>query len=297
MNIVVLLCDGIFGQKPVYIDGGAKIYEKNLYFVCNPSDLHAIALAMSIKKMIGDTLVTAISIGNARAADLVRKAMLIGADRGIWGDCTAVPLENSYDIGFALANIIERYCRPFDMVLMGNSSQDYEFGIVGSTLARTFGIHIFDNVSDIETIDPRKYMDHGTVTFHKIMEKGDRLVCESSSPLILGVSGSGKGLNDVRLDELLRNTENGIEVVDVEGVLDASGVHGSRMHAAIEFLGYLEPRPRPKKIPVPDSSLNAMDRLKNITAGSLPGKATNIVEGEPDRVAAEFVKCISTAGS
>ena len=24
---------------------------------------------------------------------------------------------------------------------------------------------------------------------------------------------------------------------------------------------------------------------------------TNIVEGEPDRVAAEFVKCISTAGS
>jgi hypothetical protein len=79
MNIVVLLCDGIFGQKPVYIDGGAKIYEKNLYFVCNPSDLHAIALAMSIKKMIGDTLVTAISIGNARAADLVRKAMSIGA--------------------------------------------------------------------------------------------------------------------------------------------------------------------------------------------------------------------------
>ncbi len=38
------------------------------------------------------------------------------------------------------------------------------------------------------------------------------------------------------------------------------------------------------------------DRLKKITAGTTPGKATNIVEGEPERVAAEFVKCVSMAG-
>ena len=296
MNIVVLLCDGIFGQKPVYIDHDMKLYEKNLYYVCNPSDLHAIDLAMNIKKEVEDACITAVSIGNARAANLVKKTMLIGADRGIWGDCNNVALENSYDIGFVLAKVIERYCHPFDILLMGNSSQDFEFGIVGSTLARRFGINIFDNISYIENIDRRKYKEHQSITFHKIMEKGDRLICESPVPLIISVSGFGKGVKGARLGDIIRNTQKEIEIVTIEDVLNAPGVQESRRHADITFQGYLEPRPRPKKIPVPDSSMNAMDRLKHITAGTMPRKATNIVEGEPERVAAEFVKCIAMAG-
>lgn len=296
MNIVVLLCDGIFGQKPVYIDHDVKLYEKNLYYVCNPSDLYAIDLAMNIKKEVEGTCITAISIGNARAANLVKKSLLIGADRGIWGDCRNVTLENSYDVGFALANTIERHCQGFDLLLMGNSSQDFEFGIVGSTLAYRFGINIFDNISYIEKIDHRICVEHGSITFHKIMEKGDRLICESPTPLIISVSGIGKGVKGALLDDIVRNTQKKIEVVNVEDVLNAPGVQENRKHADITFQGYLEPRPRPKKIPVPDSSLNAMDRLKKITAGNMPGKATNIVEGEPERVAAEFVKCISMVG-
>lgn len=296
MNIVVLLCDGIFGQKPVYIDHDVKLYEKNLYYVCNPSDLYAIDLAMNIKKEVEGTCITAISIGNARAADLVKKSMLIGADRGIWGDSHDVTLENSYDIGFALATIIERYCQGFDLLLMGNSSQDFEFGIVGSTLAHRFGINIFDNISYIEKIDQRKYEEHKSIMFHKIMDKGDRLICESHAPLIISVSGFGNGVKGARLGDIIRNTNKKIEIVDIEEALNATGVQGSGKHADITFQGYLEPRPRPKKIPVPDSSLNAMDRLKSITGGNAPKKATNIIEGTPEHVAAEFVKCISMAG-
>jgi electron transfer flavoprotein beta subunit len=296
VNIVVLVCDGIFGRKPVYIDDDAELYEKNLYYVCNPDDQHAIDLAMAVRNDVGDARVTAISVGNERAADLARKSLLIGADRGIWGNCgNAVP-ETGYDIGFVLADIIERHCRPFDLLLMGSCSPDFRFGIVGPALARRFCMNYFDNVSHIETIDGRKYRERPSITFHKIMEKGDRLVCESPAPLVIGVSGSGKGLGGVRSGDLMTNIRKEIEVVQVGETFDGPGMRERRKLTGIAFQGYLEPRPRPKKIPVPDSSLSPMDRLKKITAGNTPGKATNIVEGDPERVAAEFVKCVSVAG-
>lgn len=296
MNIVVLVCDGIFGRKPVYIENDFELYEKNLYYVCNPDDLHAIDLAMTIRNDVGDACVAAISVGNERAADLARKSLLIGADRGIWGNCGKAALETSYEIGIVLADIIERHCHPFDLLLMGNNSRDFGFGIVGPALARRFCVNIFDNVSHIETIDGRKYRENPSITFHKIMEKGDRLVCESPAPLILGVSGPGKGSEGVRPGDLMANVRKEIEVVHCGETFGATDKRGRGNHAGIAFQGFLEPRPRPKKIPVPDSSLSPMDRLKKITAGTTPGKATNLVEGDPERVAAEFVKCVSMAG-
>ena len=293
MNIIVLICDGIFGQKPVYIDHKFKLYEKNLYYVCNPNDLHAIDLAMKIKKELENVNITAISIGNERAANLIRKSLLIGVDRGIWGDCGNVILGNSYDIGYVLSRIIEQYCHGFDILLLGNSSQDFGFGLVGSTLAHKFGSDIFDNVSFIENVNVHKYMENRTITFHKKMEKGDRLICESKTPVIISVAGSGKGINETYLVDIIRNSKKNIEVVKIEGILNSNDDKGSRKKKDIIFDGYHEPRPRPKKIPVPDSSLNAMDRLKNIMAGNMPKKATNMFEGEAECVATEFVKYIT----
>ena len=293
MNIVVLICDGIFGQKPVYIDHNFKLYDKNVYYECNPNDLYAIDLAMKIKKEVEGVNITAISIGNARAANLVKKSLLIGVDRGIWGDCGNVLMENSYDIGNALAGIIEQYCHEFDILLLGNSSHDYGFGLVGSILAHRFGLNIFDNISFIESINVREHMEDRKITFHKIMEKGDRLVFESQTPVIIGVSGRGKGINGACFEDIINNIHKNIEVVKIEGILKSSEGQGNRKKTNIIFDGYYEPRPRPKKIPVPDSSLSAMDRLRNITAGNIPKKTTNMFEGEPECVAMEFVKCIS----
>ena len=293
MNIIVLICDGIFGQKPVYIDHKFKLYDNNLYYVCNPNDLYAIDLAKKIKKEVEGVKITAISIGNTRAGNLVKKSLLIGVDRGIWGDCENVILENSYDIGYVLAKIIDHYCHDFDILLLGNSSQDFGFGLVGSTLAHRFGLNFFDNVSFIENINVQKYMKNRTITFHKKMEKGDRLICESNTPVIIGVAGSGEGINGTRLGDIISNSQKDIEVVKIEGILNSNDSQVGRKKINIIFDGYHEPRPRPKKIPVPDSSLNAMDRLKNIMAGNMPKKATNMFDGEPECVASEFVKYIT----
>lgn len=293
MNIVVLICDGIFGRKPVYIDHNFKLYDKNMYYECNPNDLYAIDLAMKIKKEVEGVNITTISIGDTRAANLVKKSLLIGADRGIWGDCGNVLLENIYDIGYSLAEIIEQYCHEFDILLLGNSSHDFGFGLVGSTLAHRFGTNIFDNISFIESIDVHKYTENRTITFHKKLEKGDRLIFESHPPVIISVAGSGKGIKGTCLRDIIRNNQKEIEVIKMKNILNSNDSQGNRKKMDIIFDGYNEPRPRPKKIPVPDSSLNAMDRLKNITAGNISKKATNMFEGEPECVAMEFVKCIS----
>ncbi len=293
MKIVVLICDGIFGQKPVYIDSIYKLYDKNLYYVFNPNDLYAVDLAMEIKREVEGVNITAISVGNTRAENLVKKSLLIGVDRGIWGDCENVILENSYVIGTVLARIIEQHCHDYDILMLGNNSQDYGFGIVGSTLARRLGSDIFDNVSFIEKINAHKYSKNRAITFHKKMEKGDRLICECLTPVILSVAGSGRGVRGVCLDDIIRNNQKGVEVVRIEGFLNSNDGKGNRKKMEMIFDGYHEPRPRPKKIPVPDSSLNAMERLKNITAGNMTKKETNMFEGEAEGVATEFVRCIN----
>jgi electron transfer flavoprotein beta subunit len=245
---------------------------------------------MEIKREVEGVDITTISIGNERAANLVKKSLLIGVDRGIWGDCDNLRLENSYDIGCILAKVIEQYCNGFDILMLGNSSQDYGFGLIGSALAHRFGLNIFDNVSFIEKINVQKYMEKRSITFHKKMEKGDRLICESSTPIIVSVAGSGKGINGICLGDIIGNNQKDMEVVKIEGILNSNDSKKSWNHNDIIFDGYHEPRPRPKKIPVPDSSMSAMDRLKNITAGNMPKKTTNMFEGEAECVATEFIK-------
>ena len=50
--------------------------------IFNPEDLNALEMALRIKELAGDAAVHVLTMGPARAADIIRDAMFRGADGG-----------------------------------------------------------------------------------------------------------------------------------------------------------------------------------------------------------------------
>ncbi len=290
MNIVVLLCDGIYGLKKIFIDSPFTIYDKNLVHVANRSDLYAMDLAVAVRSTMDGATVTTISVGDRRSEELVARSMIKGADRGIWGDCEGTSMENGYGVAPIIGKIVEKHVGGFDVLLTGNSSQDHAFGVVGSTLARTFGVRFFGHVSAIASIARARQRPCFELTVAKLMPKGDRLIFRTVTPAIFGVEGIGKGTHGVSLDDFLARKRKPVERIRVRDLIGAGFPIGTGEHGGLKFEGYHEPRRRPKKIYVPDGSMNAADRLKQIVSGSMSRKNTDIVAGEPGRVSDELVR-------
>ncbi|MFO8090878.1 MAG: hypothetical protein R6U13_13640, partial [Desulfatiglandaceae bacterium] len=66
----------------VSILGSAECDPGNKY-VINPHDEYAIEQAVSIKRELGDTEVTAVSLGGTDAEKTLRSALALGADRAV----------------------------------------------------------------------------------------------------------------------------------------------------------------------------------------------------------------------
>jgi len=294
MNIVVLMSDGIYGLKKVFVDSTFTIYEKNLVYVTNRSDLYAMDLAVVIRSAVAGATVTAISVGDRRSEELVARSIIKGADRGIWGECEGTSVENGYGIAGILGNIVQKHVGGFDVLLMGNNSQDHAFGVVGSTLARTFGVRFFSHITAVGSIARAGQGSGFDLTVAKLMPKGDRLFFRSRTPAIFGVEGIGKGTNEIGLEDFLTRQRKAVERIKVRDLTSPGSSKVTGDYGALKFEGYHEPRRRPKKIYVPDSTLSPADRLKHIISGNVSRRNTDVVDGEPDRVSEELVRYLKT---
>ncbi len=296
MNIVVLLSDGIYGLKKVFVDSPFTIYDKNLVYVPNGSDLYALDMAVAIRSAVDGATVTTISVGDRRSEELAARSIVKGADRGIWGDCQGRPVENGYGIAGIVGNIVQKHVGGFDLLLIGNNSQDHAFGVVGSALSRTFGVRYFGHIAAIGPIARAGQGPGFDLTVAKLMPKGDRLIFRSGTPAIFGVEGVGKGTNEIALEDFLARKRKPVERIAVRDLVGPGSSNGTGDHGGLKFEGYHEPRRRPKKIYVPDSTLSPADRLKHIISGSVSRKNTDTVSGEPDRVSEEFVRYLKQKG-
>ena len=62
---------------------GPNLIEENITFLLNPYDENAVEAAVQLKSEIDDTEVIAVTVGKPAAANTLRSALAMGADRGI----------------------------------------------------------------------------------------------------------------------------------------------------------------------------------------------------------------------
>ncbi len=279
----------------VYVDPitGQVDYERFVQ-VLNPADACAVEAAVRLKEALysrGDpggrpgAAVEVLTLGPEDAEGALRAALAIGAD-------TALRLWNSqaaewgpFTVAAALAAYLQREVGKPDLILCGDTTSDWSSGIVGPALAQLLDLPQATGVTQLKLRE-----DQITLQVERKLERGYRELLEAGLPLLITVTGD---LNEPRYPSLpahLAALQAKIPVLDPLPLMGDTWLHGSDEMTLLEIH---TPRPRPRRIPAPDSRHSAYQRIGEIVASGATGRQTRLVEGTPEELAkvlTEFLK-------
>ena len=168
---------------------GEKGFDESVKFVMNPYDEYAVEEAVrTVQKDGGEVVV--ISVGKPSAANSVRSALAVGADRGILVKTDARFLD-SETTALALKAVIDQDGSP-DLIFTGKQSVDSEGMQTHYRLAGKLGFPVASEVSAFS-------MENGKAIVACEVGGGDREVIEMPMPCVIGAT---KGLNEPRYPKL-----------------------------------------------------------------------------------------------
>lgn len=156
--------------------------------VVNSYDLHAIEAALQFKEARGGEVVV-LSAGPASVRDALTRALAMGADRAVHVELADPAALDT----LAVARVLTEQVRPLspDLVLAGQTADDWEDGQVGPQVAELLDLPLVSNVVAIE--------DGGReLTITRDMEDGYQTVRAPLPALLL----ASTGLNEPRLPSL-----------------------------------------------------------------------------------------------
>jgi electron transfer flavoprotein beta subunit len=157
-------------------------------YIINPYDEFAVEEALKLKdKSGGDTEVTVISVGGEANKETIRKALAMGADKGV-----LLKSEQEND-SFLVAAILSEELKSYgcDIIFFGKQSVDFDNSITGSLTAEMLGYNCVSVVVSLN-IDGKKVIAEREI-------EGGREVVETELPVVITAQ---KGLNEPRYASL-----------------------------------------------------------------------------------------------
>jgi electron transfer flavoprotein alpha/beta subunit len=271
----------------VYIDPITEQVDYERFVqVLNPADACAVEAAVRLKEQVGGT-VNALTLGPKDAEGALKAALAIGADTALrlwnpqadeWGPFT---------VATALGAYLQCETPSPDLILCGDSTSDWSSGIVGPALAQQLDLPQVTGVAQLKLLHGQSPV---TLQLTRKLERGYRELLEAEFPLLITVTGD---LNEPRYSSLpahLAALKAKIPVLDPQTLMDDTWLDGFDEMTLLEMH---TPRPRPRRIPAPDSRHSAYQRIGEIVAGGATGRKTRLIEGSPEelaRVLVEFLK-------
>jgi len=168
---------------------GTWYSDQDLAWRMNEYDEFAVEQAVQLKEQAGGELVV-LSLGPDRVREALKKALAMGADRGIHLQDEASHEKDPY----AIASVIAAYAKQenFDVIFTGMQSQDRGSAQVGLILAELLGINSISTIVDFSC-------DGSSVTAKRELEGGLKAVVKTSLPALFTCQ---LGLNSPRYPTL-----------------------------------------------------------------------------------------------
>ena len=116
---------------------GASVDEAGLKFAMSDFDEWAVEVALQLKEKRGQGEVVVVSVGPDAVQETIRKALAMGADRGVQLKTDRIPFDG-LAIGRALA--AELKGGGYDQILFGKMAVDSSNGITGPIVAELLGL-------------------------------------------------------------------------------------------------------------------------------------------------------------
>jgi electron transfer flavoprotein beta subunit len=170
------------------IDPATKRLDRSGEAALNPTDLNAVEEALRIKEAHGGEVVL-VSLGPAKAADSLRKALAMGADRAVLVSDEAAAGSDLLGTARALAGALER--EGADLVLFGQSSGDGDGAVLWSAVADRLRRPVVSQVASLT-------VDEGSVTGKRQTEHGYDVI-SAPLPAVVAVSDA---INEPRYPSL-----------------------------------------------------------------------------------------------
>lgn len=152
--------------------------------IFNPEDLNALEQALGIKDQYPGTKITVLTMGPARAAEILREGLFRGADDGVLLTDRAFAGADTLATSYALSMAIKQMGN-FDMIISGRQAIDGDTAQVGPQVAEKLGIPQITYAEAIESIDKKK------IRVKRRLENGVEVV-EAPLPLLVTVNGSAR---------------------------------------------------------------------------------------------------------
>ena len=167
---------------------GTSVDETGVKFDLNDFDAWAVEAALQLKEKAGQGEVVVISLGPSAVQETIRKALSMGADRGVHLQADKIPFD-SFAIATALA--AELKDGGYDLILFGKLAPDSSNGVTAAIVAELLGLPCVTAISRLEIANGR-----GTA---KREIEGAQEIVEFPLPAVLTID---EGLNTARYPSL-----------------------------------------------------------------------------------------------
>ena len=126
---------------------GQSVDQTGLKFDISDFDGYALEVALRLNEKHGPGEVAVVSVGPDATQEIIRKALSIGADRGVHLSTAQVPFD-----GLAIAHALAAELKEggFDLILFGRMATDTGNGAVGPMTAELLGLPCVSAVSALE---------------------------------------------------------------------------------------------------------------------------------------------------
>ena len=237
------------------LDDGSGINMTGLKMVLDPFDEYGVELALQLREKGKDVSeIVALTLGGDKAAEALRIALAMGADKGIHINDPAFESKSELFAAHVIAEAIKKDADGFDLILCGKYNIDLDAGSVGPARAEFLGWPHVGAIAGFEMADDGK-----SFTARRRIEGAEEIV-ECDLPALLTIE---KGLVEPRYPSLPNLMKAKKKPVTKLTSADIPGEDASQSGLVLESLSPPPPRPQCK-----------------------------MIEGEPEEMAKELVRLL-----
>lgn len=238
----------------------------------NPYDEAALELALNVKALFSISEIIILTLGELTAEHDLRRCLAMGADHlyQIAMPDRMDPWRKSWFLAKAVKDL------GADLVLCGKESLDTRNGQAGAFLAHHLNFSYVSMVRKLVSMTD----DRPLATVQRSAGRGLKETVECTLPAVLSVDADGGALelpSYVSTREALNYPIRTLHY-DEEPYL-----------ARTILRNLYPPKPRSKRIPAPDSSLPAYERILQLLRGGVSEKTGKILSGTPESQAEEIL--------